>query len=164
MVLFNVMSLMKTVSKMALKKPTGEVDKCGWGEPCEGAHWGKVKSDALAAGDKAWRGTSCQILGPPGVKDTCRDALEEGRTSVSLPSDDSRRGLRKDSQKNEQETPGRVERGPQAPLLSPGHLWGSPCWWHRVLEWSLLDSFRAMPRIWSGHQKPTEQVKDWTNA
>lgn len=59
------------------------------------------------------------MLGPPGVKDTCREALEEERTSVSLPSDDSRRRVRKDSQKNEQETTGRVERGPQAPLLSP---------------------------------------------
>lgn len=29
MVLFDVMSLMKTVSKMELNKPTGEVDQCG---------------------------------------------------------------------------------------------------------------------------------------
>lgn len=80
------------------------------------------QGDALVVGDKAGRGTPCQMLGTPGVKDACREALEEGRTSVSLASDNSRRRLRKDGQKNEQKNPGRVEIGPQAPLLAPGHL------------------------------------------
>jgi len=40
------------------------------------------------------------MLGALGVKDTCREALEEGRISAPLASNNSRRGLRKDSQKN----------------------------------------------------------------
>ena len=36
------------------------------------------------------------MLGTPGVKDACREVLEEGRTRVSLASDNSRRRLRKD--------------------------------------------------------------------
>lgn len=64
----------------------------------------------------------CQMLGAPRVKDTCREALEEGRTRASSASYNIRRRLGKNSQKNEQEAPGRVEIGPQAPLVAPEHL------------------------------------------
>lgn len=74
-------------------------------------HLGEAGSDVLAIGDKAWRGAPCQMLGAPGVEDACREALQAGRTSASLKTTSSRKGLR-----NEQETPGRVEIGPQAPL------------------------------------------------
>lgn len=81
-----------------------------------------MESDALAVGDKAWRGMPHQVLGAQGVKDTCREALEERRTSASLASKKSKRRLRKDGHKNEQETPGTMEIGRQAPLLAPGCL------------------------------------------
>lgn len=56
------------------------------------------------------------MLGAPGVKDACREALQAGRTSASLKPLNSRKGLRISSQMNEQETRGRVGIEPQAPL------------------------------------------------
>lgn len=122
MVLFNVMSLMKTAAKMELNKPTGELDKSRQGEQCGSVLRGKVESSALAMGDKARRGSHCQTLGAPGGKATCRKALEEGKTNVSCTTNKSRRRVRKDRLKNEQEAPGRVAKGSQVSLLAPGHL------------------------------------------
>lgn len=44
MVLFNVMSLMKTAAKMELNEPTGELDKSRQGEQCGSVLRGRWKA------------------------------------------------------------------------------------------------------------------------